>query len=63
VLARWLDDTGNTREWLADELGLTLRQVHRLCAGTSRPRLKTAVKIEELTGGAIRAKDWFPPAS
>lgn len=57
-LAKWLDENSKTRQWLADKLGVSLRQVHRLCNGDSRPSLENACVIEKLTGGRITMQDW-----
>ena len=58
-LAEWLDKEGKSRMWLAEQLGLSVRQIHRLCSGASKPNLKTALVIEKLTNGEVKPSDFI----
>jgi transcriptional regulator with XRE-family HTH domain len=40
-------------------VGIFPNQVSRITFGLSVPSLKTAFKIEEMTGGEVRAKDFL----
>jgi transcriptional regulator with XRE-family HTH domain len=58
LLAKWLDEQGKPREWLAEELDVTLRQVDRWCNGTSRPSYERMLRIAELTENAVPTTSW-----
>jgi transcriptional regulator with XRE-family HTH domain len=58
-LGDWVDEHGWTRQRLADELGITLVSAARLCSGSRRPSLEMAVKIEDLTEGAVPVRYWI----
>jgi transcriptional regulator with XRE-family HTH domain len=57
-LGVWVDERGWTRQRLADELGITLASAARLCSDARRPSLEMAVKIEDLTKGAVPVRYW-----
>lgn len=58
-LGAWVDEHGWTRQQLADELGITLASAARFCSGDRRPSLEMAVKIEDLTKGAVPVRYWL----
>lgn len=59
--AKWLDGCGRARARVAVELDVGPSTVTLLAQGTRRPSLDLAVRIERLTGGAVRATDWSTP--
>jgi plasmid maintenance system antidote protein VapI len=61
-LAEWLDaneETGKTRAWLAEQLGVSAGAVDKWCNGTRKPALKKILKIEELTDKQVTPHDWI----
>lgn len=52
----------NVRRWkletLAQNIGTSVSQAHRIETGTSEPSLAVAVAIERLGPGAPRVEDW-----
>lgn len=58
-LGVWVDEHGWTRQQLADELGITLASAARFCSDARRPSLEMAVKIEDLTQGAVPVRYWI----
>ena len=57
-LVRWLADSGKMRIEVAAELAISGPFLTQLAGGHRRPGLDVAVRIERLTGGAVRATDW-----
>ena len=60
-LDKWLEKTGHTRKWLADEIGVSKRRIDTILYG-AEPRLIEAIAIDELTGGAVNNQDWIKRA-
>ena len=57
-LRDWLDSSGKTPEWLADQLGRERSAVRRWLNGSARPRYAADLqKIEEITEGKVTASD------
>ena len=56
-------DTGTTQADLAERLGCSKGFVSHLMRGRRDPSLVTAVTIERLTQGRVRASDWVPASS
>lgn len=58
-LAVWLDENGQTREWLCEQLGVSASTVDKWCNGRIIPRPERIAKIEELTAGQVTLQDWL----
>ena len=52
-LARWIEESGKTRQDVADELGISRPFLDHICREARRPGLEVAVKIERLTRGKV----------
>lgn len=57
-LRAWMEATGTTGVAFASRLGLTAETVSRYLNGTMVPPTNTALAIEYLTGGSVRAEAW-----
>ncbi len=57
-LARWLDEQGKTREWLSEQLGISLSYVHKLCSGERLPGRDLILRIDEITNHQVTFADW-----
>ncbi len=56
--ADWLATCGKTPETLADDLGVSVSSVYNARNGYFKPGRDLAVKIEELSGGAVPVASW-----
>lgn len=56
-LADWLEARGQTRAWLAAELGVSAMQVSRLLRGVQWMSGKMADRLVEVTGGDVTPND------
>lgn len=52
-LAKWIDDTGQSRAELAQQLGIGQPHLDALCREDRRPSIGLAVKINELAGDRV----------
>lgn len=59
AFGRWIDRSKLSRDEVAERLRLSRQYVDRLCRDDRRPDLELAVKIEDLTRGKIRPRDWL----
>jgi hypothetical protein len=57
-LENWLAEIGKTRAWLARELEVTPPTITGYCRRDYMPRGKRLAKIEFLSGGKVRARDF-----
>jgi hypothetical protein len=57
-LSRWIDQSGKTRDEIAERLVITRIHLDRLCRADRRPSLELAIEIEKLTDGAVPAEIW-----
>lgn len=56
-LKEYLEDKRLTYREFAEKLGIRTQSLQSVVYGSKKPSLDLAVKIEELTGGAITPKD------
>lgn len=61
-LGEWLETNERSAAWLARQLEVSRETVSAWIAGDFSPSVERAVKIEEITGGAVRADGWARPA-
>lgn len=61
-LTRWLERMRWSQIDLARRLECDPSLVSHWCRGRARPGLAMASALEMLSGGAVRAVDWAPPA-
>jgi len=59
TLSQYLEREKLTQSAFADRLGVKQSFVSRLIRGEAMPSLKTAVRIAEVTGGAVPVTAWF----
>ena len=59
AFGKWIDQSGKSRETVAERLGVGLQYVHLLCRNGRRPDLELAFKIERMTKGKIQAESWL----
>ena len=52
-----------SRRKMGLEIGVSATSCHEWDHGTRRPSKKRAVKIEEVTGGAVPAASWLEPVA
>ena len=52
-LAKWIDDTGQSRAVLARQLGIGQPHLDALCREDRRPSIVLAIKINELAGDSV----------
>jgi len=57
-LAQYLHANHLTQTRLAGRLGVSQATISRLLSGKSQPSAELARRIEDETGGAVRAYDW-----
>jgi DNA-binding transcriptional regulator YdaS (Cro superfamily) len=62
TLAKYLELSGKSPEWLATEIGTTPNSVRRYMNGTKWPRPETIRAIKKATGGAVTADDMLEPS-
>ncbi len=58
ALEQWIDRTGKSKKEVADAIGISMVALYALLNGKAEPRVSTAVKIEEMTGGQVPVKSW-----
>ena len=58
LLARWIDDSGESRETIAKRLDIPRTSLDRLCRGARRPGIELAFAIEKMTKGKVPAEYW-----
>jgi DNA-binding transcriptional regulator YdaS (Cro superfamily) len=58
-LATWLDQSGKSQAWLAQEAGVTQGRVCQVVRG-DKPSLKLAREIEKATAGAVTWRELRP---
>lgn len=56
ILSTWLRAHERTDQWLADQLKCSQPQAWRIRTGSGRTSPERAYKIEELTGGLVKAE-------
>lgn len=61
TLKQWLQATGYSREWLAEQLDVDLSSVGRYVTGARTPRWEIIVKIRDITKGRVTADSFMPP--
>ena len=59
TLRSWLNDVGLTHAWVASELDLRNDTVDNWVRGYRRPGIGSMKKIEKLTRGAVKVRDWW----
>jgi len=57
-LTEFLNLSGTTRRKFAEQIGIDVSVVSRFARGLARPRVDTAVKIEEATAGKVPVAFW-----
>lgn len=57
-LDEYLDRNGTNPSWFAKKLGVSRTAFHRWRSGLSAPSSLMAVRIKEMTGGAVTADDF-----
>lgn len=57
TLKEWLQKKGRKQTWMAEQIGVTETYVS-LIANGRRPSLSLALKIREVTGGAVDPGSW-----
>lgn len=60
-LPEYLTKSGLKQAAFAQRIGVTQATVSKLIARTMLPGLELAVKIEDATGGAVKARSWIAP--
>jgi plasmid maintenance system antidote protein VapI len=60
-LAAFLERQGFSTGSFAALIGANRSQIYRLCKGDRGPSVDLAARIEQETGGEIRAADWTVP--
>ena len=59
-VADWLKREGRKANWLAARLGITPQYLCALTSGTRQPSIELAARVEEATGGAVKAAKLRP---
>ena len=59
-LKSYLDVNGITQAEFGRLIGRTQGYISQLCAGKKTPSTKIAVKIQNLTQGAVQPASWIP---
>jgi ribosome-binding protein aMBF1 (putative translation factor) len=59
TLSDYLKDTGMTQSEFAAKIGADVSVVSRFSRAHARPGLDLAVKIEQVTGGAVPVEAWL----
>lgn len=54
-LDTFFDATGRTQQWLADQLGVDRSYISLIAGGKRQPSLRLSLRIEALTGVAIKS--------
>ena len=57
-LTQWIEDVGVSQAYVARKLGVTRAAVNNWCRGHNRPNLCKAIRLEQLSGGAVPARTW-----
>lgn len=57
-LRAWLKDRGMKQNHFAEKVGVTQERVCKWLAGKSAPIPHFRQRVEELTGGEVKAEDW-----
>ena len=60
-LKQWREEAGLTQQELADRLGVHVQYVSAIERGARRPGMGVAVRIRDVTNGAISVEDLAPP--
>lgn len=58
-LINYLKQSGIPQARFAEAVGITQSSLSKMCAGIIKPSLKTAVRIEAETAGAVPASSWM----
>lgn len=61
-LAQYIESNGITKVAFAKSIGTSRFYIHDLISGRRAPSVKMMLKIEEVTKGRIKAKDWTDAA-
>lgn len=61
TLAEYMTLRGLRDHEMANVLGLSREQISRIRRGVSKPSLDVALRIEEITRGAVRPVSFAPP--
>lgn len=61
-LRTFLTQTKTKQAELAKRVGVSCGYMSELVKGDKTPGLELAVKIEDATGGAVKARSWVMPA-
>ena len=62
ALASYLDRTGEKQTAFAARINTTASTVSRFCAGTMKPSLEMAHRIQAATGGEVSMSRWVDAA-
>ncbi|WP_442947122.1 helix-turn-helix transcriptional regulator [Novosphingobium sp.] len=62
-LRSYLDETGEKQSDFANRVQTSPATISRFCAGTLRPSLDMAHRIERATNGRVPTEIWLPPGS
>jgi transcriptional regulator with XRE-family HTH domain len=54
----WLAKCGETRTEIAKRLGVSRAFISQLALGQKRPSLDTALRIQSVSGGRVKPRDW-----
>lgn len=61
ALKVWRADKQMTAAALAEATGWSLSTINQYQFGTVKPSVERRFKLQELTGGVVRAQDWDVP--
>ena len=62
TLRSYLDEASETQSDFAAKVSTTPATISRLCAGTLKPALELAHRIEVATGGRVPTESWLTDA-
>ena len=57
-LNEYLEANGTKKSFFAKKLGILPQMLTTWLSGRTMPRIEMILKIEEATGGKVKAKDW-----
>jgi len=58
TLAEYFQITGLKKSFFAEKICVPKQTLSTWISGKKMPRIETILKIEEATGGKVKAKDW-----
>jgi len=62
ALQGWLENTGNRQVFIVESLDVSKQLVSFWVTGRGVPGLELALRLERLTGGAVKVLEWRQPA-